>query len=217
MFVGHYVAAFALKKKAPDLSLGWLFIGVQFVDILFFPFVLLGIERLQLIPNYTETNHFFLEYMPFTHSLMATLVWSSLTYVVVRYLLKSTAGAAGAMAFAVASHWFVDLLVHTPDLPLWSDSSTKLGFGLWNFRWIAFLLEGLFLYLGVYLYNQSMNSRSYVMYIYATVLWGIQASQVFLPPPEILNKTSLAISAIFSYLLFAVIAHWLDKRTSSNT
>ena len=37
MFVGHYAAAFVLKGKEPSASLGMLFIGVQLVDILFFP------------------------------------------------------------------------------------------------------------------------------------------------------------------------------------
>jgi len=36
------------------------------------------------------------------------------------------------VALAVFSHWLFDLIVHTPDLPLWSDASPKLGFGLWN-------------------------------------------------------------------------------------
>jgi len=212
MYVGHYVAAFALKKQAPTLSLGWLFIGVQFVDILFFPFVLMGVERLNLIPDYTATNHFELEYMPYTHSLLATVVWSIFGFLVFRYLFKLSVKAAFAMALAIASHWFVDLLVHTPDLPIWSDKSPKLGFGLWNYRYVAFGLETLFLFGGIYLYQKAINSKSISMYIFGLVLITIHATQVFLPPPEVLNKTTLAISAVASYLLFAWIAHKLDKR-----
>jgi len=51
MFVGHYAASFALKKFEKRASLGVLFLAVQFVDILFFPFVLLGIERINIIEN----------------------------------------------------------------------------------------------------------------------------------------------------------------------
>jgi len=44
MFVGHYAASLALKSVNKNASLGILFLAVQFVDILFFPLVLLGIE-----------------------------------------------------------------------------------------------------------------------------------------------------------------------------
>ena len=50
MFVGHYAAAFALKGKEKDASLGWLFIAVQFVDILFFPFAVWGLETMKFVP-----------------------------------------------------------------------------------------------------------------------------------------------------------------------
>ena len=42
MFVGHYAASFALKSFEKRASLGILFLAVQFVDILFFPFVLIN-------------------------------------------------------------------------------------------------------------------------------------------------------------------------------
>jgi hypothetical protein len=45
MFIGHYSVALALKKGEPTASLGFLFLAVQLADILFFPLVLLGIER----------------------------------------------------------------------------------------------------------------------------------------------------------------------------
>ena len=38
--------------------------------------------------------------------------------------------AAWILAGAVLSHWFLDLLVHRPDLPLAFGESRKVGFGL---------------------------------------------------------------------------------------
>jgi hypothetical protein len=32
----------------------------------------------------------------------------------------------------VGSHWFLDLVVHRPDLPLLGDGGLKVGFGLWD-------------------------------------------------------------------------------------
>ncbi len=67
MFVGHYAASLALKRFERRASLGLLFLAVQFVDILFFPLVVLGLERINLIENYTQSTHFELEYIP-THT-----------------------------------------------------------------------------------------------------------------------------------------------------
>ena len=72
MFVGHYAASLALKSFEQKVSLGVLFLAVQFVDILFFPFVLAGIERMNIVENFTQSTHFELEYMPFTHGLLAS-------------------------------------------------------------------------------------------------------------------------------------------------
>jgi hypothetical protein len=69
MFVGHYALAFALKGKEKTTSLGMLFIATQFVDILFFPLTLLGIERINFVENFTARNNFDLEFMPYTHGL----------------------------------------------------------------------------------------------------------------------------------------------------
>jgi len=158
MFVGHYAASFAIKKYNKDISLGWLFIGVQLVDIFFFSFVLTGIERINIIKNYTATNHFQLEYMPFTHSLLSAFVWALIGYFVANVIWKGHKKMA--MAMAIASHWFFDLPVHTPDLPLWSDSSQKLGLGLWNFRNAAFVLETIVLLIGVWFYWQAVQPQT---------------------------------------------------------
>ena len=77
MFVGHYAASLALKGFETRASLGFLFLAVQFVDILFFPLVLLGLERINLIENYTQSTHFELEYMLYVFSESGTFRPSS--------------------------------------------------------------------------------------------------------------------------------------------
>ena len=49
MYVGHYAASLALKRFEKRASLGVLFLAVQLVDIIFFPLVLLGVERLNIV------------------------------------------------------------------------------------------------------------------------------------------------------------------------
>jgi len=90
MFVGHYAVAYALKAKTPKASLGLLFIGVQFVDILFFPFVLLGIENLDFVKDFTEVNNFNMTYYPFTHGLLASLIWALLAYLLFAFVITKS-------------------------------------------------------------------------------------------------------------------------------
>jgi hypothetical protein len=77
--------------------------------------------------------------MPYTHSLASALVL---------WIACAAGGAAGGHArggvvvgAAIASHWFCDLLVHVPDLPLGFGDAPKLGLGLWRWPVASWLLE----------------------------------------------------------------------------
>ena len=76
MFVGHYGVSFAVKAVDRRIPLWLLFIAVQFVDVLWGVFVLLGIERVRIVPGITASNPFDLYYMPYTHSLVASVLWA---------------------------------------------------------------------------------------------------------------------------------------------
>ena len=56
MFIGHYGVSFAAKRFAPRTSLGVLFLAVQLLDVLFAIFVFAGIEKLRIVPGFTEYN-----------------------------------------------------------------------------------------------------------------------------------------------------------------
>ncbi|UPT77812.1 metal-dependent hydrolase [Sulfurovum sp. XGS-02] len=217
MFIGHYATCLALKKVEKKASLGMLFLSVQLVDILFFPFVLLGIEKINIIENFTESTHFELEYMPYTHSLLASILLAGFVYIVFRMVPPRNKSVALVMGIAVLSHWFFDLIVHTPDLPLWSNTSTKLGFGLWNNAIATYTLEAVLLVGGLWLYLSATTSKSsigkYGMGIFVILLLLVNAVNIF-GPPFGNTKTSLAISALLMYFLFAGLAHWLDKKRS---
>ena len=219
MFVGHYAASLALKSVEKTASLGLLFLAVQFVDILFFPLVLLGVERMNIIENYTASTHFELVFMPFTHSLVASFLWAGLVYAIIRLipskLVVKKRSIALVVSAGVLSHWFFDLIVHTPDLPLLGDHSLKLGFGLWNNAMATYVLEAVLLIAGLWLYLKSTKSHN------AIGRFGMIGFVVFLLIVNVLNifgpladdsVAGVAISALVSYFLFAGIAFWLDKK-----
>jgi hypothetical protein len=221
MFVGHYAASFILKRVDKNASLGMLFLAVQFVDILFFPFVLMGIEHFNIVENYTESTHFELEFMPYTHSLFASFLWAAAVYIALRFLpLKKAVNknkVAIVMGVAVLSHWFFDLIVHTPDLPLLSDSSTKIGLGLWNNAVATYLLEAVLLLVGLGIYLKSTEATTFVgkygMIIFVVLMLIINANNIF-GPPFGADVITMSVSALVMYFIFAGVAFWLDRKRS---
>ena len=128
MFVGHYAPAFALAGTRRGPRLAALFVAAQLVDLAFFSFVLLGVERMRETPGHTAMNAMDLYHMPWTHSLIGTLGFAAAWAVAVR-LRRGTWRVAMLGAAVVASHWLLDWLVHSPDLTLFGIGR-RLGLGL---------------------------------------------------------------------------------------
>jgi hypothetical protein len=214
MFVGHYGPSFAANATKKSIPLWMLFLAVQLLDVFWAFFVLLGIEKVRVIPGFTATNPLDLYYMPYTHSLPGAIFWSALAGIGYRFFRRKEGWpAAGLIGGAVFSHWVLDLLVHSPDLPLY-DNTLKVGFGLWNFPVAAFLLEIIFLFGGMYLYFQAtrpvVSGGRYGMVIFGLAMLLVQASVFFGPPPP--SDHAVAMTALFSYTAFAGVAYWLERK-----
>jgi len=76
MFVGHYGVAFAAKPLQPRVPLWVWFMAVQWMDVVWSFLVFLGIEKLRIVPGFTQANALDLYYMPYTHSLPGSIVLS---------------------------------------------------------------------------------------------------------------------------------------------
>ena len=210
MFVGHYAVSLAVKAKKPEIPLWQLFLAVQFVDILFFGLSFFRIERFNLIPDYTASTHFELVYMPYTHSLAATVIWGALTFGLFRIpALNAAKPVALALSLAVMSHWALDFIVHTPDLPLLGGDSVKVGLGLWNYSAATYLLEAVLLGVGAWLMLKagvSPKARRRVVGFMIALL-AVNAANIFGPAGNV-SATTLAVAALVAYFAFAGIAYW---------
>ncbi len=219
MFVGHYGVAFAVKSERNKIALWVLFVAVQLLDFLWAPFVLLGIEKVRMVPGITATNSLDLYYMPYTHSLIGALIWSGAAFLIYKLVMgtKASNTAALIVAFAVFSHWILDLIVHRPDLAIYDDT-LKVGFGLWNYRGLEFILEIAILVVGIVLYlkRNAINSvaRKADVITFGVVLILIQAGNTFVGRPPSSDR-AFAITALIFYTLFAGIALLLEKRSSA--
>jgi hypothetical protein len=208
LFVGHYSVSFAAKTAEKRIPLWLLFIAVQLIDVLWAIFVLLGIEKVRIVPGITGSNALDLYYMPYTHSLLGVLFWSALAFVVCQFVPGLRGKRTGLiLAAAVFSHWILDLIVHRPDLALY-DSVGKMGFGLWNYRGAAFALEMAVLFCGAaMLYGTAVHKvrlAGFVIFLAALQIFGT----FFFPPPT--SDHAAAITALVSYVVLALIAWWVE-------
>lgn len=208
MFVGHYSVSFATKRLEPKLPLWILFLAVQLLDVIWAPFVLLGIEKVRIVPGITRSNPLDLYYMPFTHSLVAALLWSIGAAGLYRLIKKRGSGKpAILLGLAVFSHWLLDFIVHIPDLPLY-DNRAKVGLGLWNLPIVAFGLEALLLFGGIFLCTMAGLVRRTGALIFGLVMLVIQAYVFFGPPP--VSPNAAAATALMAYVIFAIVIYFLE-------
>ena len=212
MFVGHYAASFAAKKTDATIPLWVLFIAVQLLDVAWAPLVLLGVEKARITPGITASNPLDLYYMPYTHSLVAALVWSAGALAIHRLVTRRATLASGlVIAAAIFSHWVLDFVVHRPDLPLY-DNAAKVGLGLWDLPAIAFSIEATLLFVGMWLYFSTGAPRRAATLVFGIVMLAIQAYVFFGPPPR--SDKAAASTAILSYAIFAVVIRLLEESTS---
>ncbi|TGK06487.1 hypothetical protein EHO60_15775 [Leptospira fletcheri] len=223
MFIGHYSVSFALKKAEPETPLWTTLVGVQFVDILFMTFILFGWEKVRFVPGLTETNPYELYFMPYTHSLAATIGWSIFVFFAFKYVIlrnkpyeeKTKNRISLGIGLSVFSHYFADLAMHTPDLPIFLDSGPKVGLGLWHYKWLSIFFESALTILGLVLYFRATSpgkdfAGKYGMQIFAVFLIVLAVLTPFLPPPQSIPEFSF--EALFGYLLIATLGGWLDTK-----
>lgn len=209
MFIGHWapaLAAAASTKRAPKL--GILFIAGQLVDWAFFALALVGVEKMRIDPQASELVPFDLYYMPFTHSLLGTAGFAIAFGLFVLWLTKNQTGAVIAM-LVVFSHWFLDWLVHVPDLTI-AGGENKLGLGLWNEPVTAISLELVITVAAFYWYIKSTKGPVVPPIVLGVVLLLLQAINWFAPPPETAGP-SLYISAMIAFTIATLAAWWVGS------
>ncbi len=215
MFVGHYAASFGGKAIDQSVPLWVLFLAVQWLDVVWGVLVLLGIERVRIVPGITATNPLDLYYMPYSHGLATALLWSVAVGVAYHLWRGHRAGprASALVGGAVFSHWVLDLVVHRPDLPLVGDRM-KVGLGLWDLPAVAFALEIALLFAGLWLYLRVTRAEARHgaagFLVFGAALIAVQAIIFFGAPPE--SATAAAVTALAAYGLLALAAGWLERR-----
>ena len=210
MFIGHYSASFVAKAIAPTVPLWLLLVAAQLVDIVWGVLILSGLEHATLDAT-LPSNPIVSQYMPYTHSLVATFVWSLIAFVIANNAFGFAARDSLVVSLVAASHWFLDLIVHRPDLPLLMNAP-KLGFGLWNYPLIAYGLEVLLLLVAVWFCARAMPVRAdrrRFWYGFAALLIVVQTMTSFGPIPPTL--TAMVAFALTLYVIIPYAGRWVER------
>lgn len=215
MFIGHFALALGAKKYAPQVSLGILFLACQLADLIWPNLVLLGIEKLEIEPGITMMTPLNFLHYPYSHSLLALLLWTVIFVGIYSFLKSVGSRAAIIIGLLVISHWILDVLTHRPDMPLTLGGPSRIGFGLWNYPVLAVTVELLLFALGVWLYANStraFNRKGSVgFWVLVIFLLAIYAGNVFAPPPPSVTAVAWFAQALW---LIVVWGFWVDYNRS---
>lgn len=210
MFIGHFALGLAAKRVDHRPLLGTTFLATQFIDLLWPLFLLAGWERVTIDPGNTATTPLNFVSYPYSHSLLAVILWAAL-FGGVYYALKKNSKGALLLAGLVLSHWVLDWITHRPDLPLSFSEGTKVGLGLWNQKGIALVVEALLFAGGVYLYKTSTRPRSqwgnialWSFVAFIAVIYALNATGA--PPPSV---EAIAYTGLTQWL-FIAWGYWID-------
>ncbi|MBS0028288.1 hypothetical protein ACTJJ0_05500 [Chitinophaga sp. 22321] len=216
MFIGHFGLGMGLKKTAPALSLGTLFIAVQLLDLIWPTLLLLHVETVVIHPELGGNRILEFKSYPYTHSLLGALCWS-LLFGGVYFLLKKQARNALILAAAVFSHWALDFIVHFKDLPILPGQAMYVGLGLWGAPWVENIIEAILFILGILLYLRSIQFKNVLGKILFAILIAlfilVQLSNLWGPAPT--SVSALAWMAQFQWL-FVLLAYWVDHNTKQS-
>ena len=178
MFVGHYGVFICSQSVGPRVPLWVWFLAVQWMDVVSSIMVFSGIEKLHIVPVFTEANAYDL-----LHALYPRFAWIDRHFVSPRCdsrdvcFRQTRAMTIFLVAAASFPHWLLDLIVHVPDLPLY-DNMAKVGFGLWRRVTLSFPLELIVLGLGAWLYARMTKFTSangqYLYWGFVAVLAALQ-------------------------------------------
>jgi hypothetical protein len=219
MFIGHYGLAFGVKKTAPRISLGWLFIATQLADILWPFFLILHVEKFSIVPGLTKVSPYAFTYYPFSHSLLMQIVWGLLG-ALLYWLFTRNMRSAVIIELCVVSHWFLDLIVHIPDLPLAPGGHAKFGFGAWNSLALTLILEGIVFIGGLFLYTKGTSPVNKVgkwgLVVLVILLVLVHLSNFFGPEPT-MSLMAMFLSFNIFQLIVVALAFWVDKNRAPKT
>lgn len=213
MFLGHFAVGIALKRTEPRVPLGIWLAAAQFLDILWPICLLLGLEKVAVVPGITVVTPLDLMSLDWSHSLAMAALWSVLFGAGVFAFVRSR-NAFVFSALAVLSHWLLDYVTHRADMPL-APHSARYGLELWNSLAGTLVAELGMFFVALFIYKHDAKPVAKRAWLHLTIFMAFLAIIYFLavfgpPPPN--NPTIIAISSLVLIPIVIPWANWVDRK-----
>jgi hypothetical protein len=145
---GHFAVAFIAKPIAPKLPLWLLLLATEILDFLAFGFMAVGIEHGAPNPE-----------LAWSHGLFMSAVWSAIAGVIT-FAFSRDRKISIIFGLVVLSHWGLDFVSHTPDLPILFNGSRLVGLGVENSLIFGIIMEFSLLAFGVAIYLTTRKRKT---------------------------------------------------------
>lgn len=223
MTAGHFGLAAGVKSPAPRVPLWALMLSTYLLDFVFIVLVAFGLESFApLHPGEPAAYGEVLIQAGYSHSLVGAVLIALAAGMLASWAWGPRGGSV--IGLVVLSHWFLDLIVHRPDLPILPANAGNLpllGFGLWNYPLVSAGLELALVLIGAYLYYRSSQQ------ITTDLRGGDRRGRALLAAGVTgLLLLSLLLADVFALplllavtliLLLILLSGWLDARLTAST
>ena len=147
-------------------------------------------SKSQIVPNGNPFLRLQFYFYPISHGLVAVIGWATL-YAAIYFGMTRYVEGTVVIWMGVVSHWLLDYVVHTPDLPL-AAGSRLLGLGLWNHRWLTIAIEVTLFAVAIWTYQRETRPKDkiglYAFLGFVAALLVAYAVAAFGPAPGVLRN-----------------------------
>jgi hypothetical protein len=153
VIAGHFGFAAIVKAREPQVPLWSLMLATIWLDVVFVPLYLAGIETIVPVEGARGTYGTGIIYADYTHSLLGALLLSAL--LALAFANRWRRRSLFVLGFVSFSHWLLDLLVHRADMPFLPHNPgnvPRLGLGLWRHPEWVIAIEAALVLVGAWLY-----------------------------------------------------------------
>jgi len=158
MIAGHFGFAAAVKSRAPETPLWALMLATVWLDIVFVPLLVAGVETIQPADPTLTGYGANIIHADYTHSVVGMIVLSAILGGLASLVWGRRPGIV--IGLVAASHWLLDLPVHRGDMPILPGNLgdlPRLGLGLWRYPLLSAGLELALVLVGAWLYWRTAN------------------------------------------------------------
>ena len=188
-------------------------LAAMLADFLWTIFMIAGVEQVRFVPHTLgAANYLVAVNIAFSHSLLTDAVWATL-FAAVFFMARRSRRGAWLLFAIVLSHWVLDVVSHTPDMPLAPGTATRLGLGLWSSVPATIVVEGGCWLAAIVLYQGVTRARTRVnvfgLWLGAALLTLIRFNNIAGPPPP--NPRTAPIASLVFFSLVVAWAYWIDR------